>query len=50
MMTSGVATPKHASSNIIMVIANAAMNPASKPVEIACHTENWFVVFTPGDF
>jgi hypothetical protein len=50
MMTSGVATPKHASNNIITVMAIPAMNPANRPAPIAFHMENGFAVFTPGDF
>src|SRR5438128_12233754 len=34
MITSGVATPKHASNNIMAVIATAATTPASKPAAI----------------
>src|SRR5882724_3889429 len=33
IITSGVATPKHASNNIMAVMAIAATKPASKPVE-----------------
>src|SRR5213593_4237199 len=35
IITSGVATPKYASNNIMTVIAIAAMKPASKPAAIA---------------
>src|SRR5215470_11641781 len=35
MMKSGVATPKHASNNIMTVIAIAATKPASIPAESA---------------
>ena len=35
MITSGVATPSAASSNIAVVITTAATNPASKPAKIA---------------
>jgi hypothetical protein len=35
MMTSGVATPSVASSNIAVVIAIPATNPASNPAQIA---------------
>ena len=35
MMTSGVATPSVASSNIAVVITSAATSPASKPAKIA---------------
>src|SRR5438034_10360852 len=34
IITSGVATPKYASNNIMTVIAIAAMKPASKPAAI----------------
>ena len=50
MMTSGVPTPKHASNNIITVMAIPATNPANRPATIAFHMENGLAVFTPGDF
>jgi hypothetical protein len=40
MITSGVATPKHASNNIMAVIAIAATRPASNPAAIAFPRES----------
>jgi hypothetical protein len=50
MIASGVAIPKHASSNITTVITIPATNPASKPADTALLAGSWLGELKAEDF